>query len=260
MNKYLLVFRLAFLDILEYRADYLLRMFRYMIMLVFVMFLWIAVAKEGHLLAITIESLVVYYVFALILYGLSNYHLDYVEQDIHLGAISKFMLKPMSPFWYYFSFEAATALGDVVIKTITLVPLALFLGFSWDVSMAALLWYVLFLPLIFYTTFSMFFMLSTLGFWLVQVDAVRMSVLFFSRYVSGIIIPFVFFPDWLQAWLFYSPFPHFAYYPIQLIKGDLSLNTALSSFLVLSIWAGIFTLGRVWIWKRATYSYESTGI
>ncbi|HYD35303.1 MAG TPA: ABC-2 family transporter protein [Vitreimonas sp.] len=260
MSKYWLVFRLSLLDILEYRVDNILRLFRYVIMVTFVMMLWIAVSKETTQLNTTANELVIYYLFSAIVYGLSNYHLDYVEEDIRLGHISKFLLKPISPFWYYFFHEAATALFDITIKSLVLIPLLWFLGYTFQVSWLSLSLFLIYLPLIFYTTFSIYFGLSTLGFWLTQVESIRMSVLFIGRYLSGIFIPALFFPDFFQKILWWLPFSHYAFTPIQIIKNQLSFPDGLRGLGILITWMLVFTIFRVIIWRLATHSYESTGI
>lgn len=260
MKKYLFAFQLELLEILEYRIDNLLRLLRYTALISFVMFLWLAVKRENPDLDFNIPQIVTYYLGAAILYGLSNYHLDYVESDIRLGYISKFMLKPLSPHLYYFGVEAATAVFDVVMRVTFMIPLYLFLGFTYHTSWSQLLLVFLFMPLIFYTTFTLYFTLSLLGFWFTQVDSIRMSFVFLIRFTSGMMIPLVFFPTWLQQILYFSPVPHFAFTPIRLLQGALSVNEGLRGLTILFIWAILFSLLQKWMWYQASRNYESTGI
>ncbi|HEX7017387.1 MAG TPA: ABC-2 family transporter protein [Patescibacteria group bacterium] len=260
MKKYLLSFQLALLDILEYRVDNLMRLIRYSALISFVMFLWLAVKKENPDLSLDISQIITYYVAAAIMYGLSNYHLDYVESDIRLGYISKFMLKPLSPHLYYMGVEAATAFFDICVRVFFLIPLVWLLGYAYHPSFLQVLLAVAFLPIIFYTTFTLYFSLSLLGFWFIQVDSIRMSALFLIRFTSGMMIPIIFFPEWFQKLLYYSPAPHFAFTPIRLLQGELSLTLGLHALGILSIWAIIITLLQKWMWYQASRNYESTGI
>lgn len=260
MKRYFLAFQLALLDILEYRVDNLLRLLRYSALVSFVMFLWLAVKKENPTLDLNVPQIVTYYLAAAIMYGISNYHLDYVENDIRLGYISKFMLKPLSPHLYYLSVEAATAVFDVILRTLFLIPLAYLLGFSYAATLPQLLLAVTFMPIAFYTTYTLYFSISLLGFWYTQVESIRMTALFLIRFTSGIMIPVLLFPDWVQKFLYFSPIPHFAFTPIQLLQGRLPITQGLAALLILSVWAVIMTMFQKYMWHLTSRQYESTGV
>jgi ABC-type uncharacterized transport system permease subunit len=112
----------------------------------FLALVWIAIAHESPTSHIDINFLVTYYVFAACIYSVSNYHLDYVEEDIRLGYISKYLVKPLSPFWYYFIRQGTLTLVEVILKLITLVPLLLLLGYTFTFSFLNCLLFLLFLP------------------------------------------------------------------------------------------------------------------
>lgn len=259
MQRYWLIYRQSLQTILEYRVDNLLRLFRYAIMVMFTYFLWRAVSLSNPSL-FEPGQLLKYFTIATIIYGLSNFHLDYFEKDIRLGYISTFLVKPVSPYGYYLMTEAATASFDVVIKSIVFLPLSMALGSQYSFSVLQLAVFFLMLPLIFVTAFTSYFVVSSTGYWFTQVDALRMSVMFASRYLSGILVPAMLFPDAVKSVVSWLPWLHFAFTPIELLTNNLSLSEAAFGISVLIVWLGILTMLRKIIWRIATHSYESTGI
>jgi len=257
---YLHVGRLSLADILEYRVDNIIRIGRYVLTISFALFLWIAIGTETTITEINIQELISYYVAAMIIYGTSNYHLDYIERDIRLGYMSKYLTKPVSAFWYYFAHQGTVALYDVIVKSILFLPfLAVMSSFSVTLLLKMSI-VTLLLIVTFATTFSLYYCFSSLAFWFQQVDSLRMTLLFLGRYLSGMIIPFYFFPEWAQKLLWWSPFPHYAYTPIGLLQNRVSIESALQGLFILSCWGVLFYFTSRYIWRYATHAYEGTGI
>jgi ABC-2 type transport system permease protein len=258
--KYFIVARLTLSDIFEYRFDNLSRIGRYAFMVSFMLFLWMAIAKETTIAQLNLEELVRYYVAAIIIYGVSNYHLDYLENDIRLGYISKYLLKPVSAFGHYFTHQGTVTVYDVLVKLVAFAPFIIFLyGFEGG-SLLHTGITVLLLISGFFTTFSLYYCFSILAFWFQQVGSLRMTALFLGRYLSGILVPFYLFPDALQRFLWWSPFPHFAFTPIGLVTGRVEPMQALQGLIIMTVWGTLFFLCSKYIWHKATHAYESTGI
>lgn len=258
--KYLIIARLTFSDIFEYRLDNFIRIGRYAVMVSFMLFLWLAVARETTIAQINVDELIQYYMAAIIIYGISNYHLDYLETDIRLGYMSKYLLKPVSAFGHYFTHQGTVALYDVLVKLTLFFPVLAFVygitSINWlHVGLVSLL-----LTVGFFTTFSLYFCFSIMAFWFAQVDSLRMTALFIGRYLSGILVPFYLFPETLQRALWWLPFPHYAYTPIGLITGRIDTLQALQGLGIITIWGVIFYGFSKLIWKKATHAYEGTGI
>jgi ABC-type uncharacterized transport system permease subunit len=176
---YLHVGRLSLADILEYRVDNIIRIGRYVLTISFALFLWMAIGNETTITEINIQELIGYYVAAMIIYGTSNYHLDYIERDIRLGYMSKYLTKPVSAFWYYFAHQATVALYDIIVKSILFLPFIAFTSIFSITTVLKLSIVSLLLAVTFATTFSLYYCFSSLAFWFQQVDSLRMTLLFF---------------------------------------------------------------------------------
>jgi ABC-2 type transport system permease protein len=236
-----------------------MRTFRYALNILLISCVWLAASAESHS-AIDTHQIISYYFLAAILYSLSNFHTDYVEEDIRLGYISKFLVKPIDPFWYYCIFQGSTALLETLLKLVVMVPLLWIIGLHVDFSLTHVTLFAISLPFIFFTMFSIYFAISGTAFWFHSVESIRMSVLFSFRFLSGMFVPLFFLPAWflqISQWL---PFASVAYAPIQLLQGNLTTQQTFVFFTNLLCWGALFFCVQKYIWRKATRNYESTGI
>ena len=88
MRKYLLVIRITAQNILQYRFNFLVHVVKYALAVSLMALVWLAVQVETNIEGLTPESTVRYFFFAAILYGLSNFHTWYVEEEIKQGRLS----------------------------------------------------------------------------------------------------------------------------------------------------------------------------
>ena len=222
--------------------------------------LWLAVAHETPAAHIQPQAILNYYIFAAILYGLSNFHTDNIEEDIRLGNISKFLVKPISPFWYYAINMATEAFAEFVTKIVVMIPIAMALGLQLQIDLSHTLLFLIYVPIIFFGMFTLYFTLSTLAFWIQAVDSLRMSVMFVFRFLSGVFVSVSFMPQWYQNISMYLPFQQVAFSPIQIITNQMSLENGVVNLGILILWMSVFGAGCHLLWQRATHSYEANGI
>lgn len=252
--------RLQWQSLAEYRLDFLISVTKYAVMVILMALVWLAVGESGQKLAMTSQETVNYFVFAAIIYSLSNFHTWYVEDDIKLGGISKYLLKPISTSRYYLSIESAGALAETVFKALVMVPLIFLLGFKFSINLSQLILFTIYIPLIFYFSFNTLVSISYMAFWLSDVFAIRWSLLIVMRFLAGTLAPISFFPEWYQNISWYLPFQHLVYTPIQMALGNYSIKEGLIGFLILGLWTLFSRLALNFIWKKGLDSYEGTGI
>ena len=112
MKKYVLVARLAIQDVFEYKFDFLLQSSKYAIMVLLMMLVWQAVERNGSPGFLTQQEIVSYFVLSAMIYTLSNFHPWYIEEDVRMGYLAKYLVKPVSPTLYYFSIGNCLKNGD----------------------------------------------------------------------------------------------------------------------------------------------------
>lgn len=260
VKKYLLISKLAFQDIFEYRFDFVMHALKYSVAVLMMSLVWIAVSHGPNTLPFSTQQTVFYYACAAVLYSLSNFHPYYVEDDIRLGTLSKYLVKPISPFWYYFAFESTRSFVEVVVRAAAIFPLFWLFGLTLSLQPLNIALFLIFLPIIFFCMFSLFLIISECAFWVQDVFAIRWSLTIVFRFLSGILVPIAFFPNAFQRWMFYLPFEHMAYTPIQIIQNQVSTTTALQSLGILIGWTVIISAVRIIVWQKGVHQYEGAGI
>lgn len=259
LHKYWRVFKIGLLDILEYKFDFFLTSFKYALMVLLMAVIWTSIQRSGAT-GFSVEQIVQYFFISAILYSLSNFHTYYVEEDIRLGYLGKFLTRPIKPFWYYFNYQVSHSGSEALIKALVCIPLLGILGYSLSPHLADILLFIIFLPVSFFFAFNYLFIISSLSFWLTEAWALRWAATSIARFLSGILVPIAFLPEWYQHISFFLPFQHIAYTPIQIIQHQVSSSQALYSLGILLTWTIGISFLRSFIWKRGILGYENTGI
>lgn len=260
MKKYWLIFKITWQDILQYRFNFLIHVIKYAMAVSMMSLVWLAVQKNTPIDGLTPESTVKYFFFAAILYGLSNFHTWHVEEDIKLGYLSKYLIRPYSIFKHYFAYYLTFMSADLRIKLIAMIPLLKLFGYSFLPTWWQALIFTLYLPLIFIFAYTIHFTVASFSFWIVESYSLRWVTLNIMRLLSGIIFPLHLLSDKFVELTFYLPFQHLAFTPIELILGNLSWQAAIKGMLILSFWTLIALYIKGKVWYQGVRNYESTGI
>lgn len=250
------------MDIAQYRLDFLLSSLKYSLMVVLMSLVWIAVQNESGNQAMSQfdqNELVMYFLFAAMLYGLSNFHTWYIEEDIKLGHLSKFLLKPMDANLYYLFYQLANSMTDLILKVIFM-PLALVaFGYSLQLNPASLLIFALYIPIIFLFSFSTISTISLFAFWITDAFAIRWSVSILLRFLAGTLVPVSFFPQILQDISQYLPFQYLTYIPVQLMLQNIDEIIALRGLVILGVWTLVSLIFKKITWHYGLIKFESVG-
>lgn len=256
MKKYFLIFRLAILDAFEYRINLFLHVFKYGFFTALTAMIWVAVAHYSTTSPMPIDDIVVYYLLAAITYSLTSFHLSYVETDISLGRVSIMLLKPISAFYHYFSFQFGLSVLEALLRACILFFIIIFYFPSIIIGFTNILSFAMVMLFAYTFCFTSFYCFSLFAFWLQHVGSIRMSYLFVLRLLSGFVVPFAFFPMWIQNILYYTPFPHLVDHPIKILLGQIPVIPSLQ---ILSFWIlVVYCIYRL-IWHYAQKAYESVG-
>jgi ABC-2 type transport system permease protein len=260
MRVYWRVARLAWLDILEYRFDFGVQIAKYSLSILMLSLIWSAINQSqtpGNQLQLPITT---YFFFSAIVYSLSNFHTHYIEQDIKLGYLSKFLVKPVSASLYYLSFQAANAVFELLLKLAVLVPIVWWLGDLPNLVPARVGLFFLYTPFIFWCAFHILSSISLLTFWLTESWSLRWPVMMAARFLAGILVPLQFLPEGTWNWLQWLPFPYFAHQPISILLNQVSYTASFQGLGILISWCVIATLVHHQLWRVGLKKYESTGI
>jgi ABC-2 type transport system permease protein len=260
MNKYWLIFKQSINEVLEYRTDFLLSISKYSIMILIMIFVWTAVQQASQSPIYNLGDIVKYFFLAAIIYSLSNFHPYYIEDDIKLGGLNKYLTKPLQPMSYYFVYEAAKVSLETLIRTIILLPVVYLLGYHFQFIPLQFIFFCLYLPLIFVFSFNLLATISITAFWITESSALRWAILIIVRFLSGVLVPIAFFSPTLQSISQYLPFQQLAFIPIQLMLSYVTPQQIIYNFFIFVSWTIAIVIFRLWFWRQGLKIFEGTGI
>lgn len=255
MKKYWVFFLQTLNDFLVYRARFVFTtFFQFITPLTMI---WVFTSLSGSQFAgMSKQNIISYYVFVSLL-GLTMTSKvdDYVKLAIQQGDFGKYMLKPVA-FWLI---SLITDLSRRIIRMSLSVPIFLLILFATRTNLAFQgnpfnLVIVISLSLVLTFVFSYSFGLLTFYFeelWGWQ-NLRDITVVL----LSGVILPYQFFPDAMIKILKWSPFPYLVAWPLRIgFTGNFYFEIAVS----LS-WITIFLFLGNLLWKKGLKIYSALGL
>jgi ABC-2 type transport system permease protein len=108
-----------------------------------------------------------------------------------------------------------------------------------------------------------FLLLSTIeltAFWADNVWSLQVMLRFTVQILGGVLLPLSWYPELVQSFLQYTPFPHLFYAPVQGLLGLKTPEELLPSFLNLALWSLVTVVLFRLVWRRGLKSYAGVGI
>ncbi len=249
--------RLAFLKFLAYRLRYYTGVISYTIFVAGHYYLYGALfasrmSETGleKIGGLTLQEMITYVAVSWIgrSFYFNNIHRD-LSRMIEDGSISLQLIKPYHV-QNVMMFEAVGEAGFRLIMfslPIMVVVVPVF-GIQAPPDPLLLLWtFVSFcLALVIYSQFN--FLIGLLAFYLKNIQGVMRAKMVAFDFLTGVILPFSFFPEWFQTVVSWLPFQYISYVPVTIYLGKRS-GDALAEALVLQLaWA-------VGLWLTARWLY-----
>ena len=93
------------------------------------------------------------------------------------------------------------------------------------------------------------FLLGCLAFYMKNISGVLRAKMVSMDFLSGVVVPFTFFPDWFQRAVEWLPFQGISYIPVTIYLGKRPGDELYAALLLQLFWAvGLFVAGRL-IWR-----------
>jgi ABC-2 type transport system permease protein len=249
--------RLAFLKFLAYRLRYYTGVLSYTIFVAGNYFLFTALyaslpaaAGTASIGGLTLEQMVAYVTLSWI--GRSFYfnNIDRtLSHQIVQGEIAVQLIKPLHVQTMMLSEAAGEALFRFLLFTlpITLVVVPLF-HMPGPPAPALYGWTLLSFLLALVVNAQINFLVGCLAFHLKNISGVIRAKMVMMEFLTGVLIPFTFFPHWVQAVVAWLPFQAISYIPVTIYLGQRTGDALRDALLLQLAWAvGLFLLGRrVW--------------
>jgi ABC-2 type transport system permease protein len=175
-----------------------------------------------------------------------------LAHQVQEGEIAVLLIKPFHV-QTVMLFEAVGEAGFRLLMftlPILLVVVPLF-GIQGPANPALLGWTLLSFAFAFVINSQLNFLVGSLAFYLKNINGVIRAKMITMDFLTGVMIPFTFFPDWFQTVASRLPFQYIGYVPVTIYLGKRTGPELTSSLLAQAAWSiGLLLLGR-WFWNRA---------
>lgn len=262
-NKYLAVARTGFQEGLEYRTEFLINLIGWSVRLMISAFLFAAVYQNRDMIAgYSFKDIVTYFLVVQVLMTFSFIRAEFrICTDIQNGDFSNYLVKPISYIGYLMIAELSknfvrSWLGIGLFGIIiALIQPEFFVNFPYG-EIPLILVSIL---LSFFVNSILTIIIALLSFWVVS--AHRILFMFFAvlSIFSGMLIPIQFFPEALQRFLDFTPFPYIFYYPAKMMIQPGGVNETLriigAQIIIIAIEYTIMSI----MYRIGIKKYEATG-
>ena len=260
VGLYFYFIRLAFLKYLAYRLRYYTGVVSYTIFVTGHYYIYsalfagaVASSAEGTIGGLSLQEMITYVAISWI--GRSFYfnsiarELSRMIQD---GEIAVLLVRPFHV-QTVMMFEAIGESGFRLLMftlpiMVVIVPL---FGINGPAEPMLGLWTFLSfcMALIIYSQFN--FLLGCLAFSMKNIQGVLRAKMVSMDFLTGVVVPFTFFPDWFQTAVSWLPFQYISYVPVTIYLGKRTGADLTEALLIQAAWSvGLFVLGRL-VWHRS---------
>lgn len=265
LNKYRHSFLVGLQSNLVYRVNFALRGFFSLFHLAAIFILWSAAYMgQGELGGFSLNQTLTYFVTLFVLqFFVSAFNEDYqISEDIRMGLINQFLLKPINYFGYRFSIFVAARL---VSGALVLVPLAVALPVIYSaLTFPAEPWRIAVgLPAMALSAmiqFSIAYCFGLLTFWFLEIQGFVILSMAIETVLGGQMFPLDLLPAWAYGIARYLPFYYQMYFPAAIFTGRLSDPHAIGQGFAIQLgWVAVLLVFNQWLWRRGLRRHTAVG-
>jgi ABC-2 type transport system permease protein len=254
-GKYRRAFLLGMQNGLEYRMEFFLNM----VSAVFPM--WSAIYKktgEGVMFGYAYPQMILYTVLASILTRLLRTGFEYdIAEDIKSGGLNKFIIRPI----HYFPYRLCAFLGQKTVHTglFSVILLAAAVIASRATGLAIGAAQILCFFLSFVLNFILFYLVSTIAFWLSEIGFFFEAVRIVFIALSGGIFPIDVLGGRIADVLHLLPFQYVINFPIDVLNGRVSGADFFQGLAIQACWILLLAGAAALAWERGSKKYVAVG-
>lgn len=244
---------------MSYKFDFFMRIFGGLIQLMILYYLWMAIfnsSKTGVIEGFSSAEMIVYIIMTFITSQIINISIEWeIAEDIDRGDIAINLIKPIS----YEKKILAQSLGNVLINLVTISLPIWIIFYGYKViklgeelpNIENILLFILSLILGYLVMFLFNFIFAISAFFVTYIWGFMMCKEVIITFLSGQLIPIVFFPEVLQNILKYLPFSAMNYTPVMIYMGKMSTDEMFFNIGIQCIWLVILLITFRVLWSKA---------
>ena len=252
--------RVGVAETVAYRAEFLVWVLTTTQPLI-MMSLLTFVARGGAFKSYTSPDIVAYYMATLIVRQLmGNWVAWQMMEEIRMGTLAMRLLRPIHPFFAYLASQAAS----IPFRAAITLPLAgILLASSGAATLPHHALQLAILPislvLAWLISFSIFYLIGSLAFFLTQTMAIGNAYFGLFSLFSGYLLPLDTLPHPIAVMADWLPFKFMLSVPVELMTRDLPAAACWHLVGAQSVWFAITLAAALWVWNRGIARFESVG-
>ena len=223
-----------------------------------------AVSARPTLAGFSVNGMVLYYVFALLLGRIvqGNEMEMSIAQDIYDGSLSRYLLYPL-PYPAVKFAQQAGSLAPQLIQLVLFGTVApFFTGIPQDVHItpASVAMTVVSVAVANVLHFLLILPIQAVAFWADNVWSLVVAERIAVALLGGLMLPLDFFPAWARQALYLLPFPYLYAAPVRTLMGKVSPGEWIYGIAVALVWCAIAWVATRLVWRRGDLQYTGVGI
>lgn len=261
------VFAMELRRILAYRSDFWINFVgQTFFSIIIAYFLWKSifdVTGKQELNGFTMDKMIIYYLLAPLVFRIQQGEtIGAISREIYEGSLNKFLLYPVN----FFLFKIVThfAASSFYLIQIFLIILAQQIFFPSAQGLSITLATPFYFCAAMLVTGIVYFFLNSLAeliaFWAEYIWSLGVILRFAVSFLGGALIPLAFFPTWALETLKYTPFPYMISFPLDILFGNVTLETFAQNVFILLSWGLLFLGLSQWLWHVGKKKYSGVGI
>ncbi len=254
--------RVAFLKILAYRLRYFTGIVTYFVNVSVYYFIWKAIyGSSTEVAGYDLPQILTYVSVGWIIRSFYYNNVDReMATEVLEGKIAMSLIKPVDTQLMYLSQTVCESCFRVAMFT---TPIAIVLVFVYPIlppaSPALGMLFLLSCVLALLILAMINFLVGSMALHIYSIVGVIRAKYFIVEFLSGLLIPLTFFPESLQRFMQFLPFPHISFTPLQIYLGKVEGTAAWRALGVQGLWVVIlFMIGRAF-WKFSTRKLSIQG-
>jgi len=270
LKKYFSILRINWINALEYRANALIGLFAILSGLFIEYQIWTLIFDSNNYSTISMdgvekgynfEQLIVFIFLSIIVGQLKSSWVTSSEMilEIRQGLINKYLIRPISYFWYHFMmFIGINSLYFIVYMLLLILFIYIFPGMIFQ-TFISIFGFLITLILSIYLSYCIYFIMVCFAFWFGEVRSIVIAYNLGMLMISGQYIPIRLFPEEVLSIIKWTPIPYLVDLPVSIATGIIPQNQWISSISIGSIWCLILTAICFIIYKQGIKGYEAYG-
>jgi ABC-2 type transport system permease protein len=270
LKKYFSILRINWINALEYRANALIGLFAILSGLFIEYQIWTLIFDSNNYSTISMdgvekgynfEQLIVFIFLSIIVGQLKSSWVTSSEMilEIRQGLINKYLIRPVSYFWYHFMmFIGINSLYFIVYMSLLILFVYIFPGMIFQ-TFISIFGFLVTLILSIYLSYCIYFIMVCFAFWFGEVRSIVVAYNVGMLMISGQYIPIRLFPEEVLSIVKWTPIPYLVDLPVSIATGIIPQNQWISSISIGFIWCLILTTICFIIYKQGIKGYEAYG-